>query len=266
MSDAAIGQREDRDFVTALARGLEVLTCFGSGDRLLGLTEIAQMCRLPKSTVARLTHTLVQLGYLSCVPESGKYRLGTATLALGAAILARLDVRQIARPLMQELADATGALVSLGTRDRLSIIYVESCRGGSIVTLSLDVGSRIPIATTAIGRAYLAAAPASERNEVLERLRELDDASWQKVEAGVDAALDEYARTGCCSSMGEWNSQVNSIAAPFDPGGGLPRMAINVAGLAQAYPRDKVLDEFGPMLLELVGKVESRLGRRQPRP
>ncbi|HRO60611.1 MAG TPA: IclR family transcriptional regulator, partial [Burkholderiaceae bacterium] len=86
----------------------------------------------------------------SYVPESGKYRLGTGTLAQGAAMLARLDVRQIARPLMQDMADATGALVSLGTRDRLSIIYIESCRGSSIVTLSLDVGSRIPIAATAI--------------------------------------------------------------------------------------------------------------------
>ncbi|HRO60610.1 MAG TPA: IclR family transcriptional regulator C-terminal domain-containing protein, partial [Burkholderiaceae bacterium] len=114
-------------------------------------------------------------------------------------------------------------------------------------------------------RAYLAAAPASERHEILERLREVDDRAWQKIEAGVDAALDEYARTGCCSSMGEWNSQVNSVAAPFDPGGGLPRMAVNVAGLAQTYPRERILNEFRPMLLELVARIESQLGRRQPR-
>ena len=110
----AADPREDRDFISALARGLEVLTCFGSGDKLLGPTEIAQMCKLPKSTVARLIHTLVQLGYLSYVPESGKYRLGTATLALGAAMLARLDVRQIARPLPEGEGAAEGKAAAVG--------------------------------------------------------------------------------------------------------------------------------------------------------
>ena len=99
--------KEDRHFVTALARGLEVLSCFRSGDKALGNQEIAQRCRLPKSTVSRLTSTLTKLGYLIQVEESGKYRLGTATLSLGSAMLARLDVRQIARPMMQELADTT---------------------------------------------------------------------------------------------------------------------------------------------------------------
>ena len=61
---------------------------------------------LPKSTVSRLTYTLTKLGYLHYVRESGKYRLGTATLALGSAVLGRFDVRDLARPLMQELADA----------------------------------------------------------------------------------------------------------------------------------------------------------------
>ena len=64
---------------------------------------------------------------------------------------------QLARPLMQELATYSGASVSLGARDRLSMIYIEHCRGPSALTLSMDVGARIPLATSAIGRAYLAA-------------------------------------------------------------------------------------------------------------
>ena len=73
--------KEDRHFVTALARGLEVLGCFRSGDRLLGNTEIARRCGLPKSTVSRLTYTLTRIGYLHYDEDSGKYRLGTSTLA-----------------------------------------------------------------------------------------------------------------------------------------------------------------------------------------
>ncbi|HJY37258.1 MAG TPA: helix-turn-helix domain-containing protein, partial [Steroidobacteraceae bacterium] len=75
--------KQDRHFVTALSRGLDVLSCFRSGSRLLGNQDISERCRLPKSTVSRLTYTLTKLGYLHYVKESGKYRLGTATLALG---------------------------------------------------------------------------------------------------------------------------------------------------------------------------------------
>jgi DNA-binding IclR family transcriptional regulator len=145
--------KEDRHFVTALARGLSVLSCFSSGEKMLGNLDIAKRCKLPKSTVSRLTYTLTKLGYLVYVEETGKYRLGTSTLALGSAMLARLDVRDLARPLMQELADFSKAMVSLGSRDRLSMIYVGNARSSAALTLSLDIGSRIPIATTAMGRA-----------------------------------------------------------------------------------------------------------------
>jgi len=192
---------EDRHFVTALARGLSVLSCFGSGDRMLGNQEIARRCRLPKSTVSRMTYTLTRLGYLVYVEDAGKYRLGTSTLALGSAMLARLDVRDVARPLMQQLADFSRGMVSLGSRDRLSMIYVGNARSSSALTLSLDVGSRIPIATTAMGRAYLAAAPEREREDIMDRVRELDEVAWPSIRSGIERALDEHRRTGCVSSF-----------------------------------------------------------------
>jgi DNA-binding IclR family transcriptional regulator len=119
--------KQDRHFVTALSRGLDVLSCFRSGSRLLGNQDISERCKLPKSTVSRLTYTLTKLGYLHYVKESGKYRLGTATLALGSAVLGRFEVRDLARPLMQELADSTGgvqgqrsAVIEHGSRDALA--------------------------------------------------------------------------------------------------------------------------------------------------
>ena len=115
--------KEDRHFVTALARGLELLACFRSGEKLLGNQELAERSKLPKSTVSRLTYTLTKLGYLQYDDQIGKYRLGTATLALGSAMLSKLDIRQLARPMMQELADFSRATVSLGIRHPLTIIY-----------------------------------------------------------------------------------------------------------------------------------------------
>ena len=122
-----------------------MLSCFRSGSRLLGNQDISERCRLPKSTVSRLTYTLTKLGYLHYVKESGKYRLGTATLALGSAVLGRFEVRDLARPLMQELADATGTSVALGARQRLSMVCVEVCKGNAVLSLNMEVGMRLPL-------------------------------------------------------------------------------------------------------------------------
>lgn len=252
--------KEDRHFVTALARGLEVLSCFRSGDKTLGNHEIAKRCRLPKSTVSRLTYTLTKLGYLHYVEETGKYRLGTATLALGSAMLARMDARQLARPLMQELADFSQAMVSLGTRDRLSMIYIANCRSQSALTLSLDVGSRIPLATTAMGRAYLAVVPDSERNDLMDRIRELDEIAWPKIRNGIDTALRQYREIGVCCSFGDWQKDVNAIAVGFRPGGGMPAMAINCGGPAFNLSKEFLLDKVRPRLVDLVRRLEASLG------
>src|SRR6202451_1325289 len=163
--------KTDRHFVTALARGLEVLACFRPGDRALGNQELSKRCGLAKSTVSRLTHTLTELGYLVYVEDSAKYSLGTATLSLGSAMLSRLDIRKLAHPLMQELAEFGQCMVSLGSRDRLSMIYVDAVRGSAAVTLSLDSGARIQIATSAMGRASLTAVSEDERNDIMQRVR-----------------------------------------------------------------------------------------------
>lgn len=254
--------KEDRHFVTALARGLSVLSCFSSGEKMLGNLDIAKGCKLPKSTVSRLTYTLTKLGYLLFVEETGKYRLGTATMALGSAMLARLDVRELSRQPMQELADFSAGMVSLGSRDRLSMIYVGNARSSAALTLSLDIGSRIPIATTAMGRAYLALVPEREREDIMERVRELDEVAWPAIRAGIERSLKEYRETGCVSSFGEWQADVNAIAVPLRPGGGLPPMAISCGGPAFTLTPEFLLGEARPRLIALVRQLEGSLGMR----
>lgn len=260
--DAPSPAAVDRDFVTALARGLEVLRCFSRSGSLLGPTEVAQMSGLPKSTVTRLIHTLTTLDYLSYLPDSGKYRLGPAMLTLNTTPREQIDVREIARPLMQELAASTGAQVALVTRDQLSVLYLETFRGQSLVTLNLNVGSRIPLAVTAGGRAYLAGLPAPERTNLLERLRSLDEHAWLTLEPKIQASLNEYADTGCCSSLGDWVRQIHGLAVPLALGPGVPLMAVSIAGVADLYPADKMMNEIRPKLLALARAIEAQAGRR----
>ncbi|HEX4417924.1 MAG TPA: IclR family transcriptional regulator [Kofleriaceae bacterium] len=256
--------KADRHFVTALARGLEVLACFRSGDAMLGNGDLAERCGLPKSTVSRLSGTLERLGYLRYIDDVAKYRLGSATLGLGSTVLSGLGVRQLARPMMQEVADFSQSVVALGVRVGLGIIYVEVCRNKAAITLPLDVGSRVPLATTAIGRAYFAAAPGDEREAIVRQLRTDDEPAWQRHRRALDAAADQHRKIGCCSSFGDWQSDVNGIAIGFHPGGGLPIMALNCGGPSFSLPRAFLLDEVRPRLATVVRRLEDTLGHAGP--
>jgi DNA-binding IclR family transcriptional regulator len=258
--NASVNAKEDRHFVTALARGLEVLACFRSGNKALGNQELALRCKLPKSTVSRLTSTLVKLGYLTHDEDSGKYSLGMATLSLGVGMLAKLDIREVARPFMQELADATQTMVSLGVRDRLSMLYIENCRSRSALTLSLDVGSRIPIVTSSMGRAYLALASEQEREDIIERLRELDAWSGNELIDGINRAIADYRSLGCTCSFGDWQENVNGIAVGFQVSPTQPIMVLTCGAPSFAVSSEFLLNEARPKLLEAVRKITSSMG------
>jgi DNA-binding IclR family transcriptional regulator len=253
--------KTDRHFVTALARGLEVLACFRHGDRMLGNQELSKRCGLAKSTVSRLTHTLTSLGYLIYVEESSKYSLGMATLSLGSAMLSRLDIRKLAHPLMEQLAEFGQCMVSLGSRDRLSMVYIDAVRGSAAVTLSLDSGARIQISTSAMGRAYLTAVSEGERSEIMERVRELADVNrWPELQRGVAKALRDIRELGVCCSFGDWQKDVNAIAVPVRPGGGLPPMAISCGAPAYMVSKEFLLERVRPRLIALASELETSLG------
>jgi DNA-binding IclR family transcriptional regulator len=248
---------EDRYFITALARGLDVLSCFRASDKGLTNQQIAERCGLPKSTVTRFTYTLTKLGYLVQDDDSGRYALGTATLGLGSAMLSRLDIRQLARPMMQELADFSGTTVSIAVRDRLSMIYVEVCRSTAALSLSLQVGARMPLAASAIGRAYLVRAAEEERKDILSRCLELDDMAYQNLRQGLDKAIQDQARYGCTTSFGDWQKDVNGIAVGFLPIGGNQIMSINCGGPSSSITPQYLLEDVRPRLIEIARRLES---------
>lgn len=251
--------KEDRHFVTALARGLQMLGAFRPGDRVLGNQELARRTGLPKSTVSRLTYTLTRLNYLEPAKDAGGsmgYRLGSRVLALGSTLLQGLDIRGLARPHMQQLADETGTMVALGTPERRSMIYVEACRSEAIMTLRLNVGSRIPMATTAMGRAYLAICSEPERRAMMERFRDAHPAGWPQVEEGIRRALATHAEIGCCASFAEFQPHVNAIAVAFRVPG-QPALALSCGGPREDLPERFLLDEVRPRMLEAARRIQA---------
>lgn len=249
--------QKDRQFVTSLARGLEVLRVFRPGERHLANRDIAARANLPRPTVCRLTHTLTRLGYLVQEAETDRYRLGSAVLSLGYAAVASMDFRSFVRPRMQEIADLARSACALGDCHGLEMIYVESCRGRDApFTLGLDVGSRIPLTTTAMGRAYLAGLDEVRRGELLARLEQTDGKAWPALRRGIGRALADHADRGFVLSINDWMPEINAVGVPvvFHDTGTV--MALTCGGAASMLPRELLEREIGPLLVTAGRQIE----------
>lgn len=249
-------EEKDRLFVSALARGLSVLAAFRPGEAALSNQELAQRTGLPKSTVSRLTYTLTLLGYLEQERASGHYRLGLAVLALGSTVLASYDVRRVAAPLMREFALAHNVSVSLALRDGSDMVYLETCRSQARITIQLTVGSRVPLATTAIGRACYAGLPDAERAEVDALLAERYGERWTETRARLGEAMAHYARQGYVESFGEFEPNVMAVGVTLPtPAPGQPAMALNASGPAFQFDADTMRRDIAPALQALARRI-----------
>jgi DNA-binding IclR family transcriptional regulator len=254
----------DRQFVGTLHRGLEILRCFRPTDGSLGNQDLAKRTSLPKATVSRLTYTLSKLGYLTYLNTEGRYRLGVPVLGLGYSCLGGLKIREFIQPHLQELAHfvGDGALVALGARDELTMTYIACARSAGVISLQLSVGSRISLARSSVGRAYLSGLGEEERDGLMERMRiHYGDGRWSPIRKGILRSLQEIRAQGYCANFGDWHPQINAVAVPFlskQPDAAV--LAVNCGGPSYVLTAERLRKTIAPRLVEIVRKMASYAG------
>jgi len=248
---------KDRQFVTALARGFDVLRCFTPEQPELGASEIARLTGIPQPTVWRLCYTLLQLGYLTMVPGRQAMRPGIPLLGLGQTVLASQPLGELALPRMQEIARKHEGAVSLGARDGLNMIYLQRCQGSAIILANMRVGSSVPLATSATGWAYTAGLSETERAVLLEELA-ASRPDWGEIAPKLDIALEGFARDGYLVSIGSMHPRVNSVAVPVVSGDGQQVFALSSGGINVIFGPDK-LPEIGMELRALADELSPAL-------
>ncbi|RKK02230.1 IclR family transcriptional regulator [Pseudoroseomonas wenyumeiae] len=252
---------EDRQFIQVLARAMDILRAFTAEDSVLGNQELAERTGLPKATVSRLTYTMTKLGQLSYLPRFAKYQLGLGLVPLGQLALDNLAIRQVAAPLMRHLAEETNASVSLGSRDGLSMLYIEHFSPRTAVALQLRIGSRVPLGLTAMGRAYYAVATDAERAALDARFALAEPERWPMIQQGLQEAREMHAALGFTISVGDWNRTVHAAGAAFALStGGI--VAVNCGAPAFMLSRERILQEIGPRLAAVTQRIETLAGLR----
>lgn len=245
----------DRQFATTLARGLALLSCFTPEQPVLGNKDLSQRLKLPAATVSRLTYTLMCMGYLAPTDHYGKYQLGSAVLSLGYPLLAQFTLRRQARPLMMELSEATGGTVSIGIRDRLSIVYIEAVRSWNKRIYPIEVGTRHSLAGTAMGRAVLMSFRLPEREALINQLQVKGLQDWQRYGARLMDNLQQYPRHGCCVSVGEVYPDVQAVAVPLGRINRSEHAAINCSFQGRPLDEDWLRREIAPQLQALARQL-----------
>jgi DNA-binding IclR family transcriptional regulator len=260
--EAAAGQatekEKDRQYVTALARGLDILRCFSRSRPELGTAEIARITGLPQPTVWRLCHTLLQEGYLAQSDRGDKLRPGIPVLSLGYAAIAGTPIAELARTDMQALASRHQGAVALGMRDGTNMVYLQRCLGSSIVMRDLAVGSRVPLAFSATGWAYIAAMGEEEREALFEELSRAEQQRWPEVLPKIRKALRDFASTGYVVNKGTLHEQINAVAVPVVSEDGSVLLSLSAGGISQLFD-DARLREVGLELKQFAARLAPAL-------
>ncbi|MGC4378513.1 IclR family transcriptional regulator [Fictibacillus sp. Mic-4] len=228
----------------------------------LNLNEMVELSGMPKTSVHRMAGSLESMGLLQ-KDEEGNYSLGLLFLQFGQLVADRLDIRQIALPVMKKLRDEVQEAVNLIVKDGTEAMYIEKVDTPHPVRLYTKIGRRSPLYAGACSRIILAF---SEREE---RETYLNETELKPVGAGtitdkkrLQQALQDAREEGYTISYSELENDTVAIAAPvFDHTGHL------AAGLSIAGPESRLNDERIPELVRQVKgaaeEISVRLGWRK---
>jgi DNA-binding IclR family transcriptional regulator len=250
----------DRDFVNALGRGLVVLEAFSATRQVwMAGMEVAQAVGLPKPTTSRLLQALTRLGYLHYSTRRRQYRLGASVLSLGFAAREPFSLGDLVRPYLKELADTYNVHASLAGRDRLDVIELEVCHSlNTLMTLRLEVGSRIPLAGTATGHALISPLPEAELDYLFSHLRMRHEKHWDEIRTSIETGRAEVAEQGYTTASASWNTDINGVAAPLIFPGGSPVYALACGAPARHLPAAKQR-AIGQRLVAMTRAIEKQL-------
>ena len=228
----------------SLERGVEVIRAFRPGASVLGNGDIAERTGLPRSTVTRLTQTLVGCGLLQPEPGSRAYRLAPALLSFAHAMRSGSAMLALAAPCMRAISERHKVNVGLAAPDGDEMVYLESIRYNRRPShRNVVSGQRVPMELTSLGRAYLAVAPPLQRQRLLAHFKAARKGQWASLSSELEKARASVLSQGHCHAS--WQPEVLAMACPIVHGGSI--YAINVS-VSSPAPLESLIAELTPVL------------------
>ncbi|MDN3554552.1 IclR family transcriptional regulator domain-containing protein [Halomonas maura] len=250
---------DDRDFVTALASGLEVILAFDEDHPRMTLSEVATRTGMNRARARRFLLTLHSLGFVRKTQRH--FELAPKVLQLGYAFLSANDYRSVIQQYLEDITEEIGESSSLGVLDGDEVTYVaRSSARHRLMAITLSVGTRLPAAYTSMGRVLLAQLPDDELAAYLQRVT---------LEAHTDRSITDPAQLRHCIEQvrlqgysivdQELDPGLRSLAVPaFDANGKLLG-AINISTNAARIDFDTLTRSFLPLLQDKVRLIRTHV-------
>ncbi len=243
--------------IRSVSRVLDLLEVVARGGGQMALSDIASTSGVPLPTVYRLVRTLVDRGYMRQLPNR-RYALGSRLIPLGEVAGAMLGTW--ARPVLEDLVSELGESANLAALDGERAVYIGQVFSNHSMRMLTEVGCRIYLHCTGVGRAILSLLSDEQVSALVTRTgmppqtpRTMTDPEE------LIAALDRIRRDGFAIDEGEHEVGVHCVAVPITGAGS--RMAISVSGPAPRMTSDLV-ERAIPMLTEASGLLAAELAQR----
>jgi DNA-binding IclR family transcriptional regulator len=235
---------QSRYTVPALARGLEILSYFTHERRILSGAQLAKMAKLPRASVFRMLQTLEQAGYVERVGELGthpSYRLGVAVMRLSFEFLTSMELIEQGRPVIESLSDACGYSSHIAVRDGRDVVVVAKALGRHATFHSIQVGARLPVHATVLGRVLMGGLSLQEIERLYAHvpMQAYTDYTHTTPQA-LKSAVDEAQQAGIAVSQGGFEVGISTIASPVFNEDKQVCAAISVTVLSARIPQDKL--------------------------
>jgi DNA-binding IclR family transcriptional regulator len=257
---------ESSSGVQSVRRAIAILKAFSLEQPERGVGELSRQMGLHKSTVSRLMATLEEGGLLARNPETQRYRLGIELIGLAAQVVNHTDVREIARPLLRQLASNCQESVNLVVLDGGQVVNLDQFVAPARQVKNIGrVGRRMWAHCTAAGKVLLAHLPPDDLDLALSG--ELQAFTPQTITDPVHLRreLSQVRAQGYAIVWEELEEGLNAAAAPIYDHTGTVAAAISVAGPAYRVTPER-FPELVRQLLTAAGQISEQLGHRPREP
>lgn len=237
------------DFMTSLARGLEVIRAFSDQRRSLTIAQISHRTGISRAAVRRCLHTLRELGYVDA--EDKQFSLKPKVLTLGYSYLSSTPLTVSALPHLNKISRTLRESCSMAVLDENQVLYVARSATSRIMSVSLNTGSRLPAYCTSLGRALLAGLSGEALDDYFARVT-LKAYTERTVvsERRLREILAEVRREGWALVEEELEIGLRSIAVPVRGPAGNVVAALNIGAQASRVSNRQMKEEFLPVLCE----------------
>lgn len=259
-SEAAEAVADDRNFMTSLARGLMVIRAFSEQTSSLTIADVAKSTGLPRAAARRCLLTLTQLGYAGT--DGRVFFLRPKVLALGYSFLSSAPLATVLDPVLNHVSRTLEESSSAAMLDEDDVVYIARVATKRIMSLGLNIGSRLPAYCTSMGRVLLASLPLNEFEDYVKRVT-LKPLTAQTVTSKSEfrRIIEETRIRGYALIDQELEIGLRSLAVPIKNPSGAVVAAINVSAQAVRVEKDAMIEHFLPVLQNAAGEARLLLVR-----